>query len=267
MPKQGLSRLLSQIKTDDWLSRMIDLHQDKMYPERWVDADPTIHPSSSSSCARDVELGFLGYRGKIPAKNRRRMDNGTDTHTRWDRYFEDLGILYASELNTLSTDPLFNGTCDLIIQNPLDGKYLVGEIKTMNEARWKKVPEQMPDHTRMMRTLMLTEKPYVYQLTKYFVMIPKIHQIELSGGFFLFENTNTQEYKIRYVQPDEKLKKEAFETESLAQESFFEGKLIDPPYSRTSPACTRCYKKDICFRLQDGDEDAWLRVNQRLAGQ
>ena len=264
--RKGLNRLLTQLKTEDWIGRMIDTHQELQSPERWGYANLDIHPSSSGSpCARDVELGMLGYRTAIKPKNRRRMDNGTFAHTRWEGYFKDMGILYASEVNVKSDDPQFNGTCDLVVQHPTTGKLMVGEIKTMNQARWRKVPDQHENHNIMMRHLMATERPYVYQLSMYVRMIPKVMNWDISNEcFFLFENTDTQEFKIRYCEPDEQLIDEAFANSLLAQHAAKEGKLIDPPYKRDSLTCTMCYKKTMCYLLQDGDEDAWENVNNAL---
>lgn len=247
---------------------MIDTHQELQSPERWGTPNLDIHPSSSgSSCSRDIQIGMLGYRTAIKPKNRRRMDNGTFAHTRWEGYFKDMGILYASEVNVKCDDPQFNGTCDLIVQHPTTGKLMVGEIKTMNQNRWKKVPDQNDNHQVMMRHLMATERPYVYQLSMYVRMIPKVMNWEISNEcFFLFENTDTQEFKIRYCEADERLIDEAFANSLEAQKASRAGHLINPPYQRESMTCKMCYKSEMCFKLQDGDEEAWEKVNLALAG-
>ncbi len=194
------------------------------------------------------------------------MDNGTFAHTRWEGYLKEMGILHSCEVNVRGTDPLFNGTCDLVVQNPTTGKLHIGEIKTMNQPRWKRVPEQHPNKELMMRHLMATERPYVYQLTMYVVMIPKVIDLEISNDcFFLFENTDTQEFKIRWGSPDARLKEEAFKNATEAQKAALEHRLIDPPYRRDSQTCMSCYKKEMCYKLQDGDEEAWEKVNERLA--
>jgi len=212
---------------------------------------------------------MLGYRSAIAPKSQRRMDNGTWAHSRWEGYLKEMGILHSCEVNVRGTDPFFNGTCDLIIQNPATGKLHIGEIKTMNANRYRRVPDQHADRQIMMRHLMATERPYVYQLTMYVVMIPRLPEfkgLDISDEcFFLFENTDTQEFKIRYCLPDQRLKDEAFLNSVEAQKALLNGVLLDPPYRRGSPTCEHCYKKDVCYALQDGDPKYTEKINEQLA--
>lgn len=262
--KSGLNRLVKQLKTDDWIGKMIDAYQDKAEPERWVSPNPDIHPSSSgSSCARDIELGMLGHRTQVKAQNRRRMENGTKGHERWEQYFRDIGILFAAEVKVIATDPFFNGTCDVIIENPLTGKRIIGELKTMNSKRWERIPIQVPDKKIMMRHLAAIEKPYVYQLTMYVQMMKEQYNTE-DECFFLFENTDTQEFKVRYCEPDEELKKECFSNPLEAQKAFLEKRLIDPPYSKGSAICQHCYRRGVCFRIQENDPTTVEKLNEVL---
>lgn len=265
--KLGLNRLLTQLKTEDWIGRVIDNHQERANPERWKEPDLTIHPSGAGSpCAREIELGLLGYRTAIAPKSLRRMDNGTYAHSRWERDLKDVGILHSCEVNVRSTDPLFNGTCDIIIENPTTGKLHIGEIKTMNANRWRRIPDQQQDRRIMMRHLMTVERPYVYQLTQYCVMIPKVLGLDIDPEcFFLFENTDTQEFKIRYGIPDDRLKEEAFANVLEAQKAGMRKELLKPPYQRGSSTCEHCYKKEMCYKLQDGDEEATEDLNAQFA--
>lgn len=260
----ALRKLFVQVKTDDWLSKFIDDFQNKLEPERWNPPSPNIHPSSSGSpCARDIELSMLGYRTPMRAQNRRRADNGTYAHNRWEKYLGDMGILKAAEVRIKSENPPFSGMCDLLIERPMDGAILIGEIKTMNQRRYQKVPAQNEDKTLMLRQLLTTEKGYVYQLVMYVVMMKEEFGTS-DECFFLFEDTDTQEFKIRYGIPDEALKKEAFANSLVAQEYYAKKQLVPPPFAKNSETCQKCYKKSMCFKLQAGNEVAVQNLTSAL---
>lgn len=261
----GLRKLFVQVKTDDWLSKLIDTFQDKLEPERWGNPSPNIHPSSSGSpCARDIELSMLGYRTAMKAQNRRRADNGTYAHNRWEKYLGDMGILKAAEVRIKSENPPFSGMCDLLIERPMDGAILIGEIKTMNQRRFQKVPAQNEDKTLMLKQLLATEKGYVYQLVMYVVMMKEEFGTS-DECFFLFEDTDTQQFKIRYGIPDEALKKEAFANSLIAQEYYAKRELAPPPFERKSETCLKCYKRSMCLKLQDKDEVSTQNLQSALA--
>lgn len=253
-PKRGLARLIQQLKTDDWVSRVVDMEQEKGAPERWVAPDLTIHPSwGGGECPREIQLTMLGHRDKIEPKSRRRMDNGTDAHTRWQRYFKEVGLLVDCEIRLNLTDPLWSGSADVILQNPVTGRKYVGELKTMHSRRWAKVPAQVYDRYEMMRQLALVERKYVNQLTQYIVKLRQEGYGVEEEGFFLFENTDTQEYKVRYCAPDRDMQESAFANAVLAQEASLEGRLIDPPFKRKSLTCRACYRERLCYDIQDGE--------------
>lgn len=265
MAKKGLAALLGHIKSDDWIHRIIDNHHGRVEPERWVPTDPTIHPSwGGGECTREIELQMLGHRTAVESQSRRRMDNGTWAHERWNKYFEEVGLLLMANVRENMVDPLWSGECDVILQHPGTGRRYIGELKTMNFRRFAKVPPQVPDRYEMMRRIEAVEPKYARQLTQYIVRLKEKYGTE-DEGFFLFENTDTQEFKVRYVAPDADIKKRAFGNALEAQKAILAGELIEPPFKRKSLTCRACYRERLCYDLQDGNEDLNRIVKQKLA--
>lgn len=257
----GVARLLSQLNTRDWLSAAIDRYYDRARPERWVHADPTIHPSSlGSPCALEFELGLLGHRTKADGQGVRRMDNGTYVGKRWVETFTKMGILVSYEVPAKDTNPLISGSIDVIVMNPQNGEKSVGEIKSMNSNGFRTLPTISQDRKVNMRALWPKWRNYCLQLTTYMV----IHKMP---AWFLFENKDNQEYKVFWVEPSDEMRAEVWDASkppSQAQQAFMDGRLVAPPFERKSGTCQRCYRNKVCFRLQDGDEETWRLVQSQF---
>lgn len=207
---------------------------------------------------------MLGYRTGVAAQNRRRMDNGTAAHSRWNDTLEAAGLLFKANVRERLEQPFpWSGECDVICSEPGTPNLYVGELKTMNSRKWRNIPAQLEDRKAMARLLKDYVKGYVYQLTQYIVKLAPLYGTG-RVGFFLFENTDTQEYKILFIEPDDTLREEAFEKQLEAQEAAREGTLLEPPFRRQSPTCRKCYKQAVCYLLQDGDVELWQKVTAAL---
>ncbi len=251
--------------------------------ESWGEPRLTMSPSSTSGdCPREIQLGMLGHRTATEAKNRRRMDNGTDAHARWTRTLARAGLLLTASRRLIELDdgvrlldtvrgakildgrvPFWSGELDVVVRHPTALRRFVGELKTMNSFRWKKVPPQDPDHGRMARILAATEHGYLRQLTQYIVKFAPVFHTE-DTGIFVFENTDTQEYKVRFVRPSDEQRAEAFANGLAARAACRQGVLIDPPFRRKSATCRGCYREATCYALADGDLDLVGTVEARL---
>lgn len=256
MPDAGmgsLSRRLKQMQAGDWLGEAIDSAKDFYEPEQWIEPNVEIHPSGAGGkCAREVQFSLLGHRTEILRQNRRRMDNGTAAHLRWTEDLEKMGLLYAAGVRHKIPGE-WSGEYDLICRNSSTGRLHLGEIKTMNEARFRRVPAQGPDFRAMAYELAKSERKYVYQLTQYLVVFKRDVYPELSDEvFFLFEDTNTQNFGIRWLAPDDRMKEEAFKVPEVARLACLEGELLPPPFKRGSLECRSCYRERVCYEEQDG---------------
>lgn len=249
----SLGRLLRQVADDDWIGPVLDRAGAIVRPEGWFKPSLYIHPSGAGgTCVREIELGMLGHRPPVDKKSARRMLNGTLAHDRWTEEFRRAGLLVEANVRLRLESPPWSGECDLIARRPGTVRDHLVEIKTMNAQRFRRVPAQDANPVTMMRRLFLTERKYVLQLTQYISRFAPVRGTQ-AGGAFLFEDTDSQDYKLRYVQPDQGLLDEAFRLPVLAQAWAARGELVEPPFARTSPTCRSCYRRRVCLALQDGD--------------
>lgn len=261
----GVGRLLRQLKQEDWLSRLIDRHFDnRARRESWGKADPAIHPSGAgSACEREIELGLLGHRTAIPGSSRRRMDNGTDMHTRWERYFKDMQILVVKEAPVKLTDPMVSGRLDAVVQNPATGKLCLIELKSVNSHGFRQLPRSTSDRKGNMNSMYSWNQPwgrgYVLQFIWYF-QHGEVNRRRFDEAAFVFECKDSQEYKVIYVEPSEKLVEESRLRPMAAQNAFLEGKLLDRPYQQEHPVCRKCDREALCRLIDEGDDETWQIV-------
>lgn len=263
--KQGVARLLKQMSTGDWLGAAIDSSKVGVEPERWVAPNIEVHPSSAgSACPRDIQLGMLGHKTEVKSQNRRRMDNGTAAHARWSEELQAKGLLVSAGVR-LKVPGEWSGEYDLLCRNPKSGAVHLGEIKTINSNGYSSLPAQDPDPVRMAYAMFKSKPAYTYQLCQYYVMF----RDKVEGGlspdcFFLFENTDTQGFKIIWVRFDERMMVDAFKNSTAARQATLDGFLIDPPFRRRSITCSRCYRELVCYRIQDGEKAVLDKVDSAL---
>ena len=265
----GIGRLLRQLQSEDWLSRVIDQYFNVKYPEHWTDKpSPNIHPSAAgSTCELELELGMLGHRSSITGSSRRRMDRGSDAHDRWERYLGDMGILIQAEVPFKLADPMVSARMDAVIQHPASGHLTVVEIKTVHNQGFKRLPPSTSDRQQNMAMLYKWNVPwgrwYCLQLTWYYTR-GDYKGTRFKEAVFLFEDTNNQDFKVIYVEPTDEMVREAYEKPVLAQKAFLEGRLLSRPFQRGSAACKRCERKSVCNLLEDGDTESWAMVQTQL---
>lgn len=269
-------RLLRALAIDDWISPVVDRMHGSKEPERWVNPHIAIHPSSAGAvCPRAVELSMLGHRTAVKALNRRRMDNGTATHSRWNDYFQEAGLLYLANVREIMEEPFpWSGECDVIVKRPEYNTLHVGELKTKNERLFRRVPPQNPDKRAMAHELLDAEadffgKGYVFQVTQYVVKLESLYGVSREC-FFLFENTNSQEFLVRFFEPDDEIRAKAFDVQLTAQRATLEGKLLPIPRAfldqkGKGPTCKKCYRRDVCWALENGDTELWQTIQKALA--
>lgn len=259
----GIGRLLRQLQVEDWLGPMMDDFFAHKEPERWVQPDATIHPSGAGHiCALNVELGLLGHRAEVKSRNRRRMDNGQDAHERWQRYFREKGILVASEWPVKSDDPSLSGRIDLILQNPFTGALAAGEIKTTNTRKFSQLPTATGDRAVNARGLYSWHRDWFVQFTWY-CTYGNYNGRAFDEKFFLVENTDNQDYKIIWVDPQPEHVAECSKGRE-AQNAAREGRLLDRPYEKGDKVCQICDRAQLCDMLADGEAEAWAIIQDQL---
>jgi len=118
----------------------------------------------------------------IDSKLRRVFDNGDSVHERYARYFAEMGILIASEID-VNGDEIVRGRLDCIITDGVQN-YIV-EIKSMSLWSFQKLTEPLNSH--------------LLQLQFY------LYFSNLENGLLIYENKNDQNNKIFPVKLDKKL--------------------------------------------------------------
>jgi len=284
----GLNDYLKSLKSDDWLTPLYKAGADVQGPG-WGNPRTYASPSASSaSCPRDVELSVLGYSTGFAEKNRDRMDNGTAAHERIQRRFDRAGILYKAELGLAffrdgyifegsfeSRDAreamqdehghlIWQGVVDVMASRPGSNKLYVGEIKSMGQWRFKKLPEQLDDWERMATVMLRSEASYTKQAMQYIVKAREAGYDVADEAFMFFEDTNTQDYRVVWIKPSQAHLDLAFQNAEIALEAVREGFLVEPPFERMSRECRSCYKASICNLLRDNDPTEVANVERQL---
>lgn len=257
----GVANLLRQIKNEDWVTPAIDA--DRYAQETWRETDLAIHPSSlGSSCELALQWGLLGHRGPLTNKSRRRMDNGTNAHTRWGGEFESAGLLVAAELPVRNDRPLVKGSMDFILRRPVVGSLALVELKTTGERYFNSL--RFGADRRFNMELIKQWRPgYAHQLAVY----QKYGTYEgrrFDETFFLLENTNDQSFKVVPVVSWPELEDEALRYAVTAQEKLRRGELVARPYSRGSAICRQCDHEALCARYEDGDLTTVGEIDMRI---
>ena len=149
---------------------------------------------------------------KINAKLHRIFDNGNAVHERFMKYFAEMGVLVAAEID-VSKDDLIHGRCDAIISDR-EKNYVV-EIKSCSQWTFQKL--MGPDFAHHLQL----------QLYMYYLNIP--------NGIILYECKDNQTVKCFYEELDkveietllEELKKIKEATDEPSNEPLIHNKVID----------------------------------------
>lgn len=264
MPRTGIGRLLKQLQVEDWLGRRVDEFYSSRSPERWVKPDLTIHPSAAGhECPRAIELQLLGHRGAVKERNRRRMDNGSDAHRRWQRDFREMGLLVAHEHPVSHDDPVISGSMDLVLRNPLTGSVAFGEIKTTNTRKFGQLPQASQDRAANARGMRSWHRDWFVQFTLY-CEYGRYNGAGPDERFFLIENTDNQDYRIIWVEPTPDQVEEAKRAPAEAQVAARSGKVIVRPFEKGSKACQWCDHAQVCDLLSEGEVETWAMVRDQF---
>lgn len=257
----GLIGLMRSLTLDDWITPSMDEFFGRHQQEYWASASCYLHPSGIvDPCQRSVELGLLGHHSAVDARLGRIFDNGKSMHERWTLYFAEAGTLAAWDIKLTSNDPLTAGTADLIVRRPTDlrNEVLLGDLKSIGTQGFKALPT--PGDTRANLVNLAKHHPrYVGQLLTYLRACP----IRMDG-FLLFEDKNTQDYKVYLITYDETMWQTLTANAVAAQAACCAGRLIPPPFLRGHANCRACWHQGPCFALQDGNADLAKEIDRRL---
>lgn len=271
--KKRLAHLLRSISRKDWLTPEMEEYFEGRLPEQWWGPDPKMHPSGAvGDCARDIELSLLGHKPAIGGRLSRIFDVGKAMHERWRQYFDERGILVASEvpIETENGELMIKGKLDNIVRSPVDiqPELYVVELKSMASGRFRKLPEPK-DAKDNLYALARLHTGYIGQWLCYVKAYDEQQRAKgerrVENGALIFENKDNQDYVVYLLTYDHNLWLRLTENARIAQQAFLEKQLVEPPYMRFNALCQKCGRKELCYALQDGDGEAWRNVMARLA--
>ncbi len=258
---------------EDWLGDRIDTYYDKEVRAHWRKPKTLISPSMAwSECPREIQIRLLGYQPRFSPQTRRRMDNGTLVHHRWEGVFEDMGIVIMEEKFMAGAD--IGGTPDNVIarlaEKPIapENMFLL-EIKSINTNGWRKLPWVTAKDGKYrgaafaptnMAALTKAQPRHITQWLAYDRLLAE-NGHDIGQGFIFYECKDNQNYGYFFVVRDDPLFEKLSENSYTALEWNRKGDLLGLPFPRTSNQCKWCDCQNVCFRLASGDE----RLDEKLA--
>lgn len=276
-PKPSLARFMGRKSAgDDWLRPAITRHYAKLIAPGWKKPPKKkISPSSSyDPCPRAIQFKILGYDTGSTEQGRRRMDNGTKMHERWEAVFLEMGISASAEeyLENETT----GGSYDIVLARIPEGSvldpkkdldpellYLV-DLKSINSAGYRKLPTLSSFGPNNLGALAKLHPGYVSQWLEYSKLLADAGY-PIGKGYLFFENKDNQDYQYFFVVDDEPLRLKLLENAHTALKWNQAGKFIGAPFPKTSKTCQDCYVRNVCFREQEGDQGVRDEIKSRLA--
>jgi hypothetical protein len=257
---------------DDWLGEAIDSYYHEECKSSWREVKHLISPSGCwNVCPRAVQFRQLGYSPRFSAQTRRRMDNGTGVHTRWEAVFAEMGIVVMEEKFMAGAE--FGGTPDNLLHKPGNkDERLLTEIKSINQNGWRKLPwaGQVKGVYRgaafapsNMAALAKAQPRHIAQWLAYDrILLENGHDI--GKGVIFYECKDNQQYGYFFVVRDDPLFEALTDNAREALKWNRKGNLMGMPFRHTSSQCKGCDAQNICHRIDAGDEALKKKVRARL---
>lgn len=273
--------MVSAVKTlgrksmaEDWLGPAIEAYYQEECKPSWGPVKHLISPSGCwNECPRAVQFRQLGYSPRFSAQTRRRMDNGTGVHERWEGVFARMGLVAMEEQYMAGKD--FGGTPDDLLHKPGDDDdRLLAEIKSINQNGWRKLPwAGQVKATGQYRgasfaptnlaNLAKVQPRHIAQWLAYDRILLE-NGYDVGRGIIFYECKDNQQYGYFFVVRDDPLFEALTVNSREALEWNRNGNLMGMPFKHTSPQCKNCDAQSICHRIDAGDEKLKKRVRNAL---
>lgn len=191
-------------------------------------------------CPRYWNLAFSGveFKNSFNAQGMAAMNAGTQAHDRIQAAMGkvEYGKLVELEREVKVVDPPIRGFADAIIE--IDGEEIVGEIKTVKSEGFD-----------IRKDTSTGADSHVVQLLIY------MKAMNMSEGFFLYENKNSHELAcipIVMSEENEKYADYIFDWMREVYKAWQEKKNIKRPFAEKSSNCNYCPIKAACWEKPDG---------------
>jgi len=157
--------------------------------------------SEIGNSKKDIYKAVKGERTAFTPRVRRILENGDYVHQRYAKYFAEMGILVASEIDVVKEDFL-HGRLDFIITDK-EKNYVV-EVKSCSQWTFNKLSAPIFAHVLQI------------QMYMYFTNIP--------NGIILYENKDNQTIKTFNITLDKQLVEKCLnELKQLKEDIFVKG--------------------------------------------
>ena len=179
------TKLTQAINQDEWILSSLSEHLG--HTNTRVNKGVFYPSNLGNPCNRML---YLAYNGLLPSQFieptlQRIFDCGDYLGHRFEKYFEQMGILLATESPVRCDDPVISGRIDFIFKHKEHAQAVV-ELKSINDRGFKA----------------LLDKPKADHLIQTQIYL---HLSKIDYGFVLYENKNNQEVKAFAVNYDPKV--------------------------------------------------------------
>ena len=205
-------------------------------------------------CIRSMVFSALGHNVPFEAKTLRIFAVGTSIGEIVANTFKKRGVLIDAEKTVVLDFPPIRGRYDIKVEGQDDdeGEEILGEVKSINDFGFDKLPEEHDYVLASESPLIDTYRHYVMQWNTY-------AQLEgLEKGFIIFEAKNTQRHKVYFLRTDAALYDEVIDKTTFGAKYLLEERIPPIPKERSphgnDPVCNKCSAKYLCELVaRDGD--------------
>lgn len=232
---------------NDWLKSVLDSAIESNQP-LWSPAKQHFRGSwAGTQCVRALTFKAAGHNVPHKARTKRIFQVGNAIEAAIVETLGVGGVLLDTQIPVLYDDPPIVGKADVTVQAP-DGKAKLGEVKSINEHQFKKLPREHDAVLASASPLFAIKASYVEQWNTY-ACSPNN---DWSDGFILFEEKNTSEDKVYWLERDDELSRVSLDRMRRAARYVTASvqKVAPIPDDRNphkgDPVCVGCSHRYIC---------------------
>ena len=243
-------------KDPRWLLKLLDESLERSQP-LWEKPVEWFRASSAGElCSRAATFAAMGHRVPHEARVMRIFRTGNS--------IENVNIVAMNTAKLLDPkmgqasadhkDPPIKGHVDCVLKRPGTGEKMLGEIKSIKQELFKKLPKE---HGVMLAGESPLDQGYYAGYLKQWNTYAWAPAIDIEIGFILFEAKNDQKQKIYWLLRDPDLLEEVFKISKIAAPYVLSDPMrvapipkgFDPKDESRGSACSGCDHRYLCKRL------------------
>lgn len=216
-------------------------------------------------CERAVTFESAGHETPWEPRMLRVFGMGSAVEAMAVEDLREAGLLLESNVE-VSGDG-FWGFADVVVRDPRTGERLLGEIKSINDNRYRRLPRPADDPRANARNLAALQRDYLAQWNVY------ARAAGIRRGFLLFENKNNSERRLYRLELDPALLAEVDAVHGRAADHVRRRELAPVPADRrpagNDRVCRGCRHLSLCVAAAGRGVAAWddvRRLDRELRG-